>query len=320
MRLSSLFVLLGFIFCCCLIGCAAADDEASYCVRDEQCGPGKLCADGRCFRELPAIDVAQAPDRGPDLGVDLYVLPDGPVDDTTTCRGNSDGVVERNELLFIVPTSAKTIVVENVELNFSSSLATWDLSQLTATKDGTLGLAPLPAWVDASDYPKDVHASELSSDYGVFSKARLLGVFQINEGAYQLHGLVSEEKSHTRITYDEPLAMLQFPLKVGQSFSSSAAATGYSDLFPVVYFNERYDVSVIDRHPVKIHPKLTLDALLLRVEHTVSQPLAPLFTQRHVAFLLIAECYGTVARILTKRDPKDLSQIEVESMWRIAGL
>jgi hypothetical protein len=302
-------------------GCASENN--TVCTRDTDCPAGHACADGRC---LPRFDTGQvqldmAP---PDAGVDQhYVYPDGTGPDGG-CVPNLDDKVQFHEMtIAAIGTDAKVIKSEDVEIDLAGTdvggTIQWDLTKVPGNP-GTISVEPVPAWA-AKDFPADAYASELMSGYGLFFKADLLGVFQKKQSALQLIGLVSKKKSHTNVRYDTALHMPRFPTGLGDQYTTKNVGKGYSTGYteynlPWVY-DESYTIDVLTKGKLKLLEGLTLDALLMRVTHEVSYG-APLAT--NVAFMLVAECYGTLARIIAEKDPKDdLKAVKVERMWRLAA-
>ena len=126
---------------------------------------------------------------------------------------------------------------------------------------------------------------------------------------------------HTRIKHDSPLDMLRFPIGPGAQFSTDASATGYTDVFPFVSYDERYTIDVLGSGKLKLLQGFTLDVLLIRARESVYQAWNPWLGEvKTTAFLFMAECYGTVARLIAKDDPGSaLQAVEVKEMWRLAA-
>jgi len=307
---------------------AACDDRSTAeCVHDSECPARSACIAGLCAPRIAdsgsadrSADSAPAPDWRRPLW-DAGVGEAGPA-----CTGDGDGQIDFSELRFTVPASAATATATDVTVDLAGKLEggvrQWDLSAIPTSGSGTIDVGPLPAWA-ASKAPAATYASELTADYGTFTKTSLLGAFRVSSAALQLVALISEAPDHTLVTYDEPLDMLRFPLRTGLSFTTEALGTGSSDSIPWGY-PESYTVEVLQRGRVRIHPKLALDALLLRVGHTVyNTPLLDPFKlfplRRDTAFLFVVECYGTVAKLIAASDPGDqLSATQASDFWRLA--
>jgi hypothetical protein len=306
-----------------LLAAACASEEKTACTRDTDCPAGYACADGRC---LPEVDTGQIQQDSapPDAGTDQhFVYPDGTGPDGG-CVPNLDDKVQFEEMTIApIGVAASVIESEEVEVDLAGTdvggTIHWDLTTV-AGKPGTIAVEAVPAWA-AQDFPADAYATELMSGYGLFFKADLLGVFQKKPSALQLIGLVSKKESHTNVVYDTALEMPRFPTGLGDHYTTTNVGTGYSTGYteynlPWVY-DESYTIDVLTRGKLKLIDGLTLDALLVRVTHEVS---CGVTLATNVAFMFVAECYGTVARIIADEDPGDeLTAVKVERMWRLAA-
>ena len=302
-------------------GCSA--DETTSCTRDTDCPAGQLCSDGRCLLAMP--DGPAPPDgaAAPDVEPDLFVFPDAGPGDGLQCPANSNGKIEREEMLFSVPAQVAIATGQDMTVDLAGTsvngVTHWDLSGLKLDQAATKAVVPVPSWA-AADFPDATYASELTADYGVFSKTNLLGVFKVTPSSLQMLGMVSESQTHTRIAYDSPLDMLRYPITAPDSFETEAHASGYSDIFPFLSYDESYTIQAVDEGKLKLFPGLTLDVVLVRADQSVYQawvPLLPSFS--NAAFMFVAECYGTVAHVIAKSSPKSLDKVEVDTMWRLAA-
>lgn len=306
-----------------LLQASCSADQSATCTRDTDCPAGQVCSDGRC---LPAMSNGPTPPDGaptPDAGLDLFVFPDAGPGDGLQCPANNNGKIERDEMLFSVPAKVAITTGQDMTVDLAGTSVNgethWDLSNLGLDQSGTRAVVPVPPWA-AADFPGATYASELTASYGVFSKANLLGVFRVTPSSLQMLGIVSDTQTHTKITYDSPLDMLRYPITAADSFKTDAHASGYSDIFPFLSYDESYAIQVVARGKLKLLPGLTLDAVLVRVDQSVYQawvPLLPSFS--NTAFMFVAECYGTVAHVIAKSSPKSLDKVEVDTMWRLAA-
>jgi len=306
-------------------GCT--DDVGAACARPTDCPAGQTCADGDC---VPRYPDAGRPDADPDLrpSRDLTPSADTLADGRSTdggagCTPNNNGSVERDEIIFAVPAEVSVTVAENVAVDLagtqSGGTTTWDLTTLPEQSTRKVAVMPVPGWA-TPDFAEATYASELMPDYGVLTKTSLLGVFKVTPTALQLLGAVSDKAKHTRLSYGSPLDLLRFPIAKGDTFETSTSVTGYSELYPLVTYTERYAIDVLEQGRLALIPGLTLDTLLVRVTQAVSQAFLPLPEVKTVAFIFVAECYGTVARIIAESDPgAALGKVQAKEAWRLAA-
>lgn len=309
------------------VGCD--DGITTECVRESDCPSTHACSEGRCVPLLPdsgpqVLD-AGSDSQPPDTAV-AWDLPTNtsPKEDGGAC-GNNNGQVERGEILFNVPSQVTTETYNNLTIDLQGAQANghvvWDLaSQLPAGQPSTMAVQPIPAWA-ASDFPNASYVSQMIPNFGTLTQVALLGVFEVTPTKLQMVGLISDKPDHTKLSYSGSLDMLRFPIVLGDSYETSASVSGYSDIYPMVYFSESYTIDVLKRGKLKLIPNLTLDTLLVRVRQEVSNPFMWWFSVKTTAFLFVAECYGTVVRLIAEEDPgdDDLSQVKAEELWRLAA-
>ena len=310
------------------VGC---DDKSGLCTRQTDCPAGYACADGVCS---PMITPDSAPrDQGldhsqPDVIVDQLVWPDqGPPDGDggpATCQGNNNGQVERKEMVVQVPSQVTVTRGSGVVLNLlgagTKGKRSWDLSGAASDdKDTVLKLEAVPTWT-AKSFPTATYASLLMANFGLWSKTPFLGVFEVKPTALQLIGGASAKANHTRFSYSKPLDVLRFPVVMGDSYSTEADITGFTELAVPVWMHEKYSIKVLDRGKVTLFKGFALDALLVSVLQEAYPKANPLLVVRTQAYVLVAECYGTVARIIADKVPvADLSKVKAKERWRLAA-
>lgn len=303
-------------------GCAS---ESGACRWQRDCPAGQTCADGVCTtvvvqpdRGLP--DLA-APDRGPGDALPAESRPDIAAGDGALCAPNGDGVLERDELLFLIPSSVDYTVGSQVAVDLQGTevggVTQWDLTASAADDHvEAMTLDPVPAWA-AAEFPQaaGVYSSLLNKGYDTY------GIFQATDSKLLLLGAISGDESYGRATYAEPVELLRFPLTIDDAYTTETTATGFWGLAPL-YNVETYKVDVIARGQAKLPKMLPIDVLLVR-EVAQQYPYGNPFLKRtYTVFLFLAECYGTVARVVVDGDPGDALQLEpgvVQERWRITS-
>jgi hypothetical protein len=314
----------------CLLGLAfvGCSEDAGLCVRASDCPSGQICADGICTPEGktdgPSSDgVADLRlDAGSEAWIPDYATLDG--DAGQVCTPNNNGKVERQEMVFSVPSKVTVTLGTNLVVDLAGTqvggVTSWDLSgAATDDKDVEMKVEALPTWT-ASKFPGATYASRMTANFGFFTKVDLLGVFQVTPTALQLMGAVSDKSNHTRVTYSKPLDALRFPVVKGDSYKTSASMTGFSDYTIPVANTESYEIDVLDSGKLKLLSGLTLDALLVRVRQEVWLTLNPLMKTKTTVFLFVSECYGTVARVIADKDPGTaLDKVTAKERWKLAA-
>ncbi len=305
-------------------GCA---EPGTLCVRDAQCPQGQVCGDGVCSpRGLTDGAAGEGTPGGPDSAPDTW-RPDYTLarqDGQGACTPDNDGQVARDELLFAVPSAVRVTLGTGLTLDLQGvqrgGVTYWDLNPGAADDHAVqMAVQAVPAWTAAS-FPQATYASQLTADFGTFTRVDLLGVFQVTATALQLQGAVSDKANHTRVTYDRPLVALRFPVRVGDSYSSQAAMSGFTDYAVPVMNTERYEVQVLQRGRLRLLFGLTIDALLVRVRQQLTPTLNPLLKSRTTVFFFVAECYGIVARVVAAADPgAALAAVKAEQRWKLAS-
>lgn len=304
-------------------GCTSA---SGACRWERDCPAGQTCADGVCTpvvvqpdrgpRDLSAIDTAP-----PDSSPAESRPPDARAGDGALCAPNGNGELERDELLFLIPSSVDYTVGSQVAVDLEGTevggVTQWDLTA-DATDDHVeaMTLDPVPAWA-AAGFPQDpgVYSSLLNKGYDTY------GIFQATDSELRLLGAISGDEDYGSATYAEPVTLLRFPLTVNDSYSTQTTATGAWGFAPL-YNVETHSVDVIARGAVKLPKMLPMDVLLVR-EVAEQYPYAnPLLKRTYTVFLFMAECYGTVARVVVDGDPGDALKLEaaaVQERWRLTS-
>jgi hypothetical protein len=147
------------------------------------------------------------------------------------------------------------------------------------------------AWY-ASSFPGATFAAALDAD------GALVGVYSHDEAALRLHGLASVDAApaggKTLIVYDEPVALLRFPLEPGVSW----VAVGRVDdgvLRGLPYVGEdRYELRDDAVGRVELPDLVFTQAHRVRTTLTVAPAAGAEVVTRQTAFVF--ECFGEIAR------------------------
>lgn len=289
------------------------------CFGDAQCRAGHPCELGRCAGEEP-IDPPD-PDGGvPDGGggLDAGVEPDGgaldggdePEPDAGSeedgggpplCNPLGDGVVDRDEFPLRAGVAAHLAVASSevglpVDLHGSECDAgrCWDFAGPRAGDhvEVTELLDVRGAWFE-EDFPEASYASLLDAEQG------WLGVFQLTDDELLLLGTASAEPNRMRTTYDPPVALYRFPLRLGDEWTVQATQQGYMGWTPI-YTEDEYRISVPAQGTLDT-PLGSFRVLQVVAETEQSVPLT-IFHEAHVLHTFLSECFGIVARVSSLDD------------------
>lgn len=284
-------------------GCA--DGGMERCRVGADCASGVCRSDGRCA--MPSGD------GGVDPGLDADGIVDAsqPDDDGATpmdasagadggarvCSANGDGTITRAEsplraglhATFRVATDA---TISTAGTDRGDGTRAWDLSgALAGDTDVRRDLTPIGAAWYADEFPGAGWVARLSE------REELLGVFEITDGALLLRGVVSPEDGlyRTRLTYDPAVAVLRFPLREGDTWTTESTVSGQA-LGVVSFYTETY-TSTVDASGELRTPFGAFDVLRVR---TVLDRLVGALPTRIRSYAFVSECFGTVATIASR--------------------
>jgi hypothetical protein len=280
---------------------ACAGGPADRCAVNSDCPSGFCRADGTC---APADDAGGPPDAAGDL-------PDGPAG----CDPDHDGTIARDEL----PLAPGRVATFRVALDATVDTAgqldgqgnrRWDLSgALTGDSDGEASLLD-PAgtwWADA--FPAATYATRLSAE------ADLLGVFELTDTRLRLLGVVSPTGGATRteLVYDPPVDVLVLPLAPSATWSSDTTISGVAQGL-AAYYTEGYE-SRVDALGTLDTPYGEFPVSRVAVDLT-RQVGTGFVTKRTFSF--VAECYSTVATIVSQDYEPDAEFTDAAEVRRLA--
>jgi hypothetical protein len=290
----SSFLLTAFLF-----ACAEATPHAE-CSAGSDCVSGVCNLDGTC----QPIDGATSSSSGAGgaggaggSGAATSSSSSTGTGGDNACTPNNDGVITREEIplaaglhaTFRVATNA---TVDTAGVTQADGSRVWDLSGALPGDHGVLvETLPLTGQWFEPDFAGATYATRLSDT------EELLGVFEVNDTALLLRGVVSPSAgvSQTSLDYQPPAETLVFPLQEGDTFASSSLITGTA-LGVFATYQEDYD-SKVDAHGLLKTP--FGDFQVLRVSVTLTRTLG-LVTTVTRSFIFVTECFGTVANMVSQ--------------------
>jgi hypothetical protein len=299
-----------------LVGCAegrmscrvGADCPSRVCMSDGTCAStrdaGPVDAPLAMTDASEEIDAAAADDTGmPTDGGGLVCAPD------------HDGVVTRAEVPLRAGLRANFRIAEHATVSTAGTTSggarTWDYSgSYTGDHDELVELlAPGANWW-AAEFPAATHAARVAAS------SDNLGVFQINDDALLLLGVVSPDggATQTLLRYDPPVTVLAFPMAEGNTFTTTSNVTG-TVLGVFGTYMEEY-TSVVDASGTLVTPFGETAALRVRTEMVRTSGFATLTSQRQFTF--VAECFGIAAIIVSDAFESDVEFTSAAEIRRLS--
>jgi len=237
-------------------------------------------ADGQTNPADAAGNDAQGPDAAPSD------VPSG-----GACLPNHDGILARSEISIVPGLKAKWLAAADAVVDLKGEVQAdgsrnwaFDGKQAKDAEVAVETLDPKGAWW-AKDFAGADYAARLAAG------SDLLGVFTWTDKALLLRGVVSPTSGfqQTKLTYDPPVPLLQFPMQQGSQWTAKATVAGQAQGFFTTY-TETYSVQVDASGQAKT-PFGTFPVLRARVE---LDRLLGFVTSHRRSFLFLSECFGTV--------------------------
>ncbi|MBL8957773.1 MAG: hypothetical protein JNK82_43760 [Myxococcaceae bacterium] len=230
-----------------------------------------------------------------------------------TCLPNHDGTITRMEVPLQVGLHATFKVATGV--TFSSApvndggTPTWDMTKaLSGDRNVLAETQPLTGKWFESEFPGATYVTQLAADDD------LLGVFEVKTDGLYLRGVADPQDSllATRLTYTPPAKLVAFPLRAGDSWSTTCTVQGTYNGSPWIQY-ETYAADADTRGVVKT-PFADFDAIRVKTRLTRTVGGFPNVT-RSQAF--VTECFGTIATLrsqLNETSEEFTSQAEVRRL------
>ncbi|MCC6337740.1 MAG: hypothetical protein IT380_27575 [Myxococcales bacterium] len=245
------------------------------------------------------------PDGGTDAG-----MPVG-------CQPNRDGVVQRSEI-FLQPGLRATFLTSGAATfdtagtaqadggrfwDFSTALS-GDASRLVETRSvqGT--------WFEA-EYPDAGYYTELGQG------TELLAVFGATPDGLYLQGVVSttDDLFSTRVRYSPWVKVLQFPLRSGDTWSTTTSVSGRFNGVVLGIQSETY-ASQVDRVGDAKTPYATFGSLRVRTVMNRTINFVPTLTLR--TFTWVTECFGSIATAQSQDNETSTEFTDVKEVRRLS--
>jgi hypothetical protein len=294
-------------------GCGG--DSVTGCRTDADCEAGDACVVGQC-RPLTGADLSGVvADMGAPADLETPI-PDGWNPDAlaASCTFNGDGTIARSEEQFTVGLGALFAVnapSTTVPVNLVAQNNTWDFSAAVSgeAKQFDQLVTPTGQWW-ASDFTGATYGERIDDGQQAF------GVFRVNGDKLEMMGVVSDQGGLTRteLTYTTPIVVLQFPLAVGNTWTSESDVSGVAS--GIAFFaHEKYVFTVDKRGTTKV-PAASFDTLRIKMAYT--QTYGALVTTR-ISYLHMAECYGAVARVRSQDNETSADFTQAAEYRRLAN-
>src|SRR5688572_11283145 len=253
------------------LGCSQASPE---CDVDGDCATGEACrADHVCVGKPASTGL------------------DGGADSAVACAPNHDGVIARDEIVIVVPTSVNFRTSGETPVDLAGTkrpdgTRDWNFSgALAGDHDTMVATAPLASTWFASSFAGGQFITPLSGA-GVTD---LLGIYAATADKVQILGAASKESglSQTQLTYDPPVDTFAFPLHVGKHWQTNSRVTGTASGVPSL-FTDVWKADV-DATGEVVTPYGTFP--VLRVRLSLARTIG-LLTMTTTTYAFVAECFG----------------------------
>jgi hypothetical protein len=285
-------------------GCAGGGEDA--CATGADCASGFCRLDGTCA-PVDGTDAGPVTDAGPAI--------DGGDAGTALCQPDHDGVITRAEVSIAAGRRATFRVALDTPVDTAGQLQNdgsrrWDLStSLSGDHDVEVMLDPVEGQWFADSFPDATYVTRLSDT------EELLGVFEATDQALLLRGVVSPGggSGRTELVYDPPVQVLRFPIDNSATWQSESTVSGQASGV-LAYYSEHY-TNRVDALGQLDTPYGTFPVKRIRVELTRTIGTA-VVTSRSFAF--VAECYGTVASVVSEQYESEVDFTQAAEVRRLA--
>ncbi|MBT9557745.1 MAG: hypothetical protein IV100_17045 [Myxococcales bacterium] len=228
-------------------------------------------------------------------------LPPVDADGTPTCSPNGDYVITKAESPILLDASVTFRTALNAPVDLKGSTTAegerlWALDgALAGDTDLVLETEPVKDQWFADLFAGATYTTRLTA------QNMLKGVFETTVDGLLLRGVVSPEGGtfRTELTYDPPVALLRYPLEVGKSWTEDADIDGPAEgipCFSVGGCSERYRMEVDAKGALQT-PYGNFRVVRVRVELERKVGFQTTVTR---SFLFVAECFGTVATVVSE--------------------
>jgi hypothetical protein len=261
------------------------------------------------------------------MGCDPAPLPGNeeefvPVFTVPDCRPNNDGVIDKDELPFVVGAEARVRIGENVDVDVAGKVIdgvrTWDLTRPEPKDDpiGRFSIEPMaPQWF-AGEFSQDAIATPLVPG------GAQLGPAVIDDDGVHLLGFASKDEApaegQTLAVYADDVVLYPFPLRERARVTSVTRADPSKLLGIVSPLEDSYDVEVTGRGTLVLADVILENTLLVTVRFSRTLIGASV---HQVSHHFVHECLGEVARFSSKIENADVDIPDdfatAQEVWRL---
>jgi hypothetical protein len=223
-----------------------------------------------------------------------------PVPTLPSCVPNRDGVIDADELPIALGATLAYYAGTNRSVDQTLADGAWDLAEERAD-DEVVAIGPVALrdqWY-AGSFP--------SGQFVVDAGSGLDGIYHQDAQGLWLDGTASREENaaagKTLIVYPQPLAVLRFPITVGDTFTQTVALDAVTINGLPFNGTDELEVNVADRAELDV-PYVEFSPTLRVQTHVTRMPTTGGMTSRRQT-LWMFECFGEVARAESNPDETD---------------
>lgn len=214
------------------------------------------------------------------------------------CLPDLDGTLTADEVPVVFGDS-EVLVDRDVAVSLGGD--DWSFASPPADV-ATVRVRPVSAAWYASRFPGGEFAAPLEPTSGAPAAGDIEGIYSLDERALWLHGVASRElepELESAWSYDQPVALLRFPLATGDSYTEVASASGVIDGAPYAAL-DTYEIAAVAEGGVEL-PDATFTpawrvTTLITTEPAVS---GQIVQSRQDSFYF--ECFGEIVRAVAPR-------------------
>jgi hypothetical protein len=232
------------------------------------------------------------------------------------CTSNNDGVIERSEEAFPIGVSVNylfnppgTTISVDPDGEMTPDGHLWDLRS-TAGEVHQLTLLAVSSMWFADSFPDGDYTA--ITDIGT----NTMGIFKATDNGVYILGYASQEPNQTLLVYDTPILSLRFPMRLGDSYVSTATISNGKIMGQTIATKDTYRVEV-DQSGTVLLPFFQLDKTL-RVHVTLTQATPGGFSITHIQHIFFHECAGEIGRMVSQPNETDPSFKTASEFRRVA--
>lgn len=319
--------------------CLQGRCQPQLCTDDRNCPAGQRCQGGSCVPSESSAEITPNEKLPNDGGSETLpeTTSDTPPTETTSentpdatpvCVPNRNGIIERNELTFRIGaaisytaagTESAPVDVDLKGTQGTDGIVTWDFSKKFPDDSREVDevLPYKGQWFEGDILdPIPEYTSILTRNYPLVGV--ILAAYRPTPDALQMLGWYSQEKDRAKVKYNQPVEILQFPLKLGDSWLNKPTAKGSFPKNLTLYSaSEDYEFNVDAKGKAKL-PAGTYDVLRLRMKFSQTQTLPAFASLSRITYFFIAECFGIVARVDSKLYESDENFTKASRLKRLS--